>query len=166
MDFVRREGEEVGGPVFEELVIEPVDALLFHADSLRGIGHYPTDIIPLWDFGPTDGHEVSIFYPQQEVLLAVSMKASYGDQRIIEVILELLPVNIVTSHQVYNENYFLSSNFFVFFITLIRVNQVCFFYSVCPVVIRTVCQRWPFGLIFFLFIVASDNGMCVKYWFQ
>ncbi len=70
----------------------PLDAGLFHSDSLRGIGHCPTDIIPLWDFEHTDGHEVSIFYPQQNIQLDISMQASFADPDLIAGILKLFPM--------------------------------------------------------------------------
>jgi len=70
----------------------PIDAALFHADSLRGIGHCPTDVIPLWNFEQTDGHEVSVFYPQQDAQLTVSMQASYADQDMISRLLKFVPI--------------------------------------------------------------------------
>jgi len=70
----------------------PIDAVLFHSDSLRGIGHCPTDIIPLWNFDYTDGHEVSVFYPQQDIILDVSMQASFADPDFIEGLLKLFPM--------------------------------------------------------------------------
>jgi hypothetical protein len=73
----------------------PIDAVLFQADSLRGIGHCPTDIIPLWNFEYTDGHEVSVFYPQQNIQLDVSMQAIYGDPDLIIGLLKLFPICIL-----------------------------------------------------------------------
>ena len=70
----------------------PIDAVLFSVDSLRGIGHCPTDLIPLWNFEYTDGHEVSIFYPNRDVQLTVSMRASYGNPDIIEGLLNFFPL--------------------------------------------------------------------------
>lgn len=75
----------------------PIDALLFHADSLRGIGHCPTDIIPLWSYEHTDGHEVSVFYPQQNVDLDVSIRASLADPVFIEELLQLFPICLITN---------------------------------------------------------------------
>ncbi len=53
----------------------PLDPLLWKSDSMRAVGHCPTDVIPLWDLGPTDGHELSVFYPGQEARLAISLEA-------------------------------------------------------------------------------------------
>ncbi len=74
----------------------PIDALLFHADSLRGIGHCPTDIIPLWSYEYTDGHEVSVFYPQQNIDLDVSIQASFADPVFVEGLLKLFPECLMT----------------------------------------------------------------------
>jgi hypothetical protein len=73
----------------------PVDATLFHADSMRGIGHCPSDIIPLWNFEPADGHEISIFYPQQDIQLEISMQASFADLRLIYGLLTLFPFSLI-----------------------------------------------------------------------
>jgi hypothetical protein len=54
----------------------PADPLLFKTDSLRALGHCPTDIIPLWDLLGTDGHELSIFFPEQEASISISLDAS------------------------------------------------------------------------------------------
>jgi hypothetical protein len=70
----------------------PIDAVLFQADSLRGIGHCPADIIPLWDFERTDGHEVSVFYPQQNIQLDISMQAFFADPYLINELLKLFPM--------------------------------------------------------------------------
>ncbi len=75
----------------------PIDAILFHADSLRGIGHCPTDIIPLWNYEYTDGHEVSVFYPQQDIDLNVSIQASFADPVFIEGLLQLFPICLRTN---------------------------------------------------------------------
>ena len=76
----------------------PIDALLFHADSLRGIGHCPTDIIPLWSYEYTDGHEVSVFYPQQNINLDVSIQASFADPDFIIGLLNLFPKCMLTDY--------------------------------------------------------------------
>ena len=76
----------------------PIDALLFHADSLRGIGHCPTDIIPLWSYEYTDGHEVSVFYPQQNINLDVSIQASFADPDFITGLLNLFPKCMITDY--------------------------------------------------------------------
>ncbi len=41
----------------------PIDPVLFEADSLRGIGHSSTDMIPLWDLGTTDLNEITAYFP-------------------------------------------------------------------------------------------------------
>ncbi|NOQ21477.1 MAG: hypothetical protein GQ565_02345 [Candidatus Aegiribacteria sp.] len=74
----------------------PIDAALFFADSLRGIGHCPTDIIPLWNYEYTDGHEVSVFYPQQNINLDISMQAAFADPDFIERLLKLFPMCLIT----------------------------------------------------------------------
>ena len=74
----------------------PIDAVLFKADSLRGIGHCPADIIPLWDFEYTDGHEVSIFYPQQNIQLDISMHASFADPYLITGLLKFFPMCLLS----------------------------------------------------------------------
>ncbi len=76
----------------------PVDAVLFSADSMRGIGHCPTDLLPLWNLEYANGHEVSIFYPNPDVQLTVSMHASYGDPDIIEELLNLFPLRLFTGN--------------------------------------------------------------------
>lgn len=77
----------------------PIDAVLFQVDSLRGIGHCSTDMIPLWNYERTDGHEVSIYYPEQDAELRVAMKASFADPDRIMWILNLIPCFSVDSHQ-------------------------------------------------------------------
>ena len=74
----------------------PIDAVLFQTDSLRGIGHCPTDIIPLWNYEYTDGHEVSVFYPQQNIDLNVSIQASFADPDFIAGLLKLFPICLMT----------------------------------------------------------------------
>lgn len=64
--------------VFEGLRI-PFEPTLFHLDSLRAIGHSSTDIIPLWDLLSTDGHELSVYYAQQNETdgLEISLEAAF-----------------------------------------------------------------------------------------
>ncbi len=68
----------------------PIDALLFLTDSLRGIGHCPTDLIPLWNYEYTNGHEVSIYYRQDDVELSVSMEVSFTSTESVMWILEFI----------------------------------------------------------------------------
>jgi hypothetical protein len=68
----------------------PIDALLFLTDSLRGIGHCPTDLIPLWNYDYTDGHEVSIYYRNQDAKLSVSMEALFTSPESVMWILEII----------------------------------------------------------------------------
>ncbi len=68
----------------------PIDALLFLTDSLRGIGHCPTDLIPLWNYDYTDGHEVSIYYRNQDAELSVSMKALLTSPESVMWIVEII----------------------------------------------------------------------------
>ncbi len=74
----------------------PIDVTLFHSDSLRGIGHCSSDFIPLWNFEHTDGHEVSVFYPQQNIYLDISMQASYADPDFIAGLLKLFPMVLIS----------------------------------------------------------------------
>ena len=68
----------------------PIDALLFLTDSLRGIGHCPTDLIPLWNYDYSDGHEVSIYYRNQDAELSVSMKALLTSPESVMWIVEII----------------------------------------------------------------------------
>ena len=68
----------------------PIDALLFLTDSLRGIGHCPADLIPLWNYEYTNGHEVSVFYRQEDVELNVSMEVSFVSPESVMWILEFI----------------------------------------------------------------------------
>ncbi len=68
----------------------PIDALLFLTDSLRGIGHCPTDLIPLWNYEYTNGHEVSVYYRQQDVELSVSMEVLFTSPESVMWILEFI----------------------------------------------------------------------------
>ncbi len=74
----------------------PVDVTLFHADSLRGMAHCPTDMIPLWDLESTGGHEVSAFYSQSDADLSVSMTAAFADPEVISAILGIFPLFLLT----------------------------------------------------------------------
>ncbi len=69
----------------------PIDVSLFHADSLRGIAHCPTDMIPLWSLETTDGHEVSAFYSQSDVELTLSMTAVFAEPGTTAAMLDLIP---------------------------------------------------------------------------
>lgn len=51
-----------------------IDPLLFKTDSLLGFAHNPTDVIPLWDLGPTDGYELNLLYQNPDCRLQGSMK--------------------------------------------------------------------------------------------
>jgi hypothetical protein len=55
----------------------PVDPLLLSRDSLRGIGHCPTDLIPLWDLMETGGNELSVICPAGASRLRLSMEALF-----------------------------------------------------------------------------------------
>lgn len=70
----------------------PLDVTLFHADSLRGMAHCPTDMIPLWDLESTGGHEVSAFYSRSDADLSVSMTAAFADPGIMNTILDMFPL--------------------------------------------------------------------------
>ncbi len=51
-----------------------IDPLLFKEDSLLSIAHNPTDVIPLWDLGPTDGYELNLLYKNPDCRLTGSMQ--------------------------------------------------------------------------------------------
>lgn len=70
----------------------PMDVSLFHADSLRGIAHCPTDMIPLWDLESTGGHEVSVFFSRSDAELSVSMTAAFADPDIMNMMLGMFPL--------------------------------------------------------------------------
>lgn len=53
-----------------------IDPVLFRSDSLLGLAHNPTDVIPLWDLGPTDGCELTILYSNPAFVLTGSMTAT------------------------------------------------------------------------------------------
>ena len=52
-----------------------IDPLLFKEDSLLSIAHNPTDVIPLWDLGPTDGYELNLLYKNPNCRLQGSLSA-------------------------------------------------------------------------------------------
>jgi hypothetical protein len=56
----------------------PLDPLMFQTDSLRAIGHCPSDVIPVWDLGSTGGHELSACYPGQEAELEITLQARFA----------------------------------------------------------------------------------------
>ena len=55
----------------------PVDPLLLGEDSLRGIGHCPTDLIPLWDLLDTGGSELSVVCPASDPGIRLRMEAGF-----------------------------------------------------------------------------------------
>ncbi|MCK5037143.1 MAG: hypothetical protein KAS73_14700, partial [Candidatus Sabulitectum sp.] len=59
--------------VLENPVIR-IDPLLFKTDSLLGFAHNPTDVIPLWNLGPTDGYELNLLYKNPDCRLQGSMR--------------------------------------------------------------------------------------------
>lgn len=52
-----------------------IDPLLFKTDSLLSIAHNPTDVIPLWDLGTTDGYELNLLYKNPHYRLHGTMNA-------------------------------------------------------------------------------------------
>jgi len=72
----------------------PMDRVLFSVDSLRGFAHAATDLIPLWDLGRADGHEVSIYFIGEALDLTVDMEASYVDMEFIRAVLSVIPTFI------------------------------------------------------------------------
>lgn len=75
----------------------PLDVSLFHADSLRGMAHCPTDMIPLWNLENTGGHEVSAFYSQPDADLSVSMTAAFADPELIITMFGMFPLFFLTA---------------------------------------------------------------------
>ncbi len=70
----------------------PLDPVIFTVDSLRGIGHCPTDIIPLWDLMATGGNEISVFYPaDQDAQLSIGMTATFESVDLEEEVRSFLP---------------------------------------------------------------------------
>jgi hypothetical protein len=59
----------------------PVDPLLLGEDSLRGIGHCPTDLIPLWNLLDTGGSELSVVCPAGAPGVRLGMEAALGSPR-------------------------------------------------------------------------------------
>lgn len=55
----------------------PVDPLLLGEDSLRGIGHCPTDLIPLWNLLDTGGSELSVVSPAAAPGIRLRMEAVF-----------------------------------------------------------------------------------------
>lgn len=72
----------------------PMDVSLFQVDSLRGIAHCPTDVIPLWDLESAGGHEVSAFFPEPDGDLSVSMEARFLHGS-FESLLEVFPLSLI-----------------------------------------------------------------------
>jgi hypothetical protein len=70
----------------------PLDVSMFQSDSLRGIAHCPSDMIPLWDLDRTEGHEVSAFYVQPGADLQVGMTASFADPVFFDNLLDIFPL--------------------------------------------------------------------------
>lgn len=53
----------------------PLDPLLFKSDSLRAVGHCPTDVIPLWDLAR--GYELSVLYPSDQRGMEIGLRAFF-----------------------------------------------------------------------------------------
>jgi len=70
----------------------PLDAVLFAVDSLRGIGHSSTDLIPLWDLGSTGGHEVSVSFSGDPEGVSLDMEAALADEAVLRSILGCVPL--------------------------------------------------------------------------
>jgi len=67
----------------------PMDVTLFQQDSLGGIGHCPSDIIPLWDLEAAGGNEVSVYYSSSQPAIDVSMEAALGDPELLNNVLDI-----------------------------------------------------------------------------
>lgn len=70
----------------------PVDAVLFAVDSLRGVGHSSTDLIPLWDLGAAGGNEVSVLFSGSPDGLEVNMEVSFLDADLLNSLLRCIPL--------------------------------------------------------------------------
>jgi hypothetical protein len=70
----------------------PMDAVLFAVDSLRGVGHSSTDLIPLWDLGASGGHEVSVLFSGDPDGLEVNMEVSFLDGKLLDLLLGSVPL--------------------------------------------------------------------------
>lgn len=70
----------------------PMDAVLFAVDSLRGVGHSSTDLIPLWDLGASGGHEVSVLFSGDPDGLEVNMEVSFLDMELLDLLLGSFPL--------------------------------------------------------------------------
>lgn len=69
----------------------PMDRVLFGVDSLRGLAHASTDLIPLWDLGAAEGHEVSLYFAGDGFDLEVGMEVAYADMDVLRAALSVLP---------------------------------------------------------------------------
>ncbi len=52
-----------------------IDPVLFGSDSLLGLAHNPSDVIPLWNLDSTDGCELTILYGNPDFILTGNMTA-------------------------------------------------------------------------------------------
>ena len=73
----------------------PFDAVMFQSDSMRGIGHCPTDFIPLWNLEDTEGHELSVYYPGREREISIHVAVSYADTGLINGLMNIFPMSLL-----------------------------------------------------------------------
>jgi len=72
----------------------PMDPLLFETDSLRAFGHCPCDVVPLWDLGPTGGHELSVSLAPGGAPVELGLRAAFcpvDPSVILSPLLSILP---------------------------------------------------------------------------
>ncbi|MBD3276794.1 MAG: hypothetical protein GF388_00690 [Candidatus Aegiribacteria sp.] len=73
----------------------PLDAVMFQSDSMRGIGHCPTDFIPLWNLEDTEGHELSVYYPGSELQVSIQISVSYANAELINGLMNVFPLSLL-----------------------------------------------------------------------
>lgn len=73
----------------------PIDVVMFHSDSMRGIGHCPTDLLPLWNLEDTKGHELSLYYPGREREISLNISVSYADAEFLDALMNVFPMSIL-----------------------------------------------------------------------
>jgi hypothetical protein len=72
----------------------PLDPLLFETDSLRAFAHCPCDVVPLWDLGPTGGHELRVSLAPRGATVELGLRAAFcpfDPSRMLAPLLSILP---------------------------------------------------------------------------
>ena len=76
----------------------PMDAVMFQTDSMRGIGHCPTDFLPLWNLEDTEGHELSVYYPGREREISLHITVSYADAEFFDALTNVFPMSLLRTN--------------------------------------------------------------------